>query len=344
MTFADLAQTNQVRSLHSHDSLRHSLTHSHPLPSSPTRSAIQRLHKVRVELPPASSPSTAVTIRGEEGAIAAALDAMQEKLGFPPSPVPLRVARLAVPRRDHNQLIGRGGSVIRQLESRFQCNMHVPRRHERNADVVVEGPPDKVAELVAEISTLLRYEVKVSGGSGGSGGGDAAEAKEPEAVKPDYSRPINESLFFPDNDADDGYNFDRFLAYLRSATESLDVCVFTISDNQIRDVIRDLHAKGVRVRLLTDNDTMENKGNDVHQLARAGVPTKCDVSEHHMHHKFAVLDSKLLINGSFNWTYTASRKNCENIMITTHKAFVEDFKAQFEEMWANDKEFEAVQD
>ncbi len=43
-----------------------------------------------------------------------------------------------------------------------------------------------------------------------------------------------------------------------------------------------------------------------------------DVSPFFMHHKFAVLDGTLLLNGSFNWTKNASQNNNENIMITNN--------------------------
>ena len=35
-----------------------------------------------------------------------------------------------------------------------------------------------------------------------------------------------------------------------------------------------------------------------------------------MHHKFAIIDGKKLISGSFNWTMQAAMGNYENVMIT----------------------------
>ena len=34
-----------------------------------------------------------------------------------------------------------------------------------------------------------------------------------------------------------------------------------------------------------------------------------------MHNKFCVIDNKVLINGSYNWTYYAEDRNRENILI-----------------------------
>lgn len=64
------------------------------------------------------------------------------------------------------------------------------------------------------------------------------------------------------------------------------------------------------------------------------MPVRMDASVAHMHHKFAVLDKKVLINGSFNWTRQGHNMNRENVMITSKAAFVKAFAQQFELLWA----------
>lgn len=300
---------------------------------------IQRNTGAKVTIPAANSQSTGVEISGSDESVRNARQAIEEVLGFSVSDAPLTRIALDVHRRDHGTLVGRGGSVVRDLEKRFSSNINIPRRHEKTSLIEIEGPADKIEALLAEIGKLLSYAPKqVAPGSGGGG----RERKEDDAPKVDYSKPINESLFFPDTDMDDGWNFDRFLSYLKSASKSIDVCVFTLSDNAIANILRDKHRAGVKVRIMSDNECVHNKGADIKNLAEMGIPVKLDVSEYHMHHKFCVVDDALLINGSFNWTYSASRKNAENITITTHRAFVEDFKEQFAKMWADEKSFEEL--
>jgi len=46
-----------------------------------------------------------------------------------------------------------------------------------------------------------------------------------------------------------------------------------------------------------------------------------------------VIDECLLINGSFNWTRSASQANQENVIVTTEPNLVKAYKDQFQQMW-----------
>lgn len=123
------------------------------------------------------------------------------------------------------------------------------------------------------------------------------------------------------------------IAALSSAKREVRVCVFTISDDRISDALRDAHARGVNVRILTDNDKADDRGNDVYDLAREGLDVAYDNSSYHMHHKFALIDDDVLINGSFNWTRSASVKNEENIVLHFKEGLIEQFAEEFERLW-----------
>jgi mitochondrial cardiolipin hydrolase len=51
-----------------------------------------------------------------------------------------------------------------------------------------------------------------------------------------------------------------------------------------------------------------------------------------MHHKFAIFDQKILVNGSFNWTHSATQVNEENILVTSDAGLVTEFSQQFEKL------------
>lgn len=48
-----------------------------------------------------------------------------------------------------------------------------------------------------------------------------------------------------------------------------------------------------------------------------------------MHHKFCIIDNKIAISGSYNWTYYAETRNVENIFITDEPSVVNSYREEF---------------
>jgi len=120
---------------------------------------------------------------------------------------------------------------------------------------------------------------------------------------------------------------------ISQAQNSLDVCVFTISDNEISNKLIEAHKRKVKVRILSDNEKLLDKGSDIQLLAQAGIPVKIDNTSNHMHHKFAIIDSKLVLTGSYNWTRSAELYNHENVIVINNQSNTTLFKNQFEKLW-----------
>jgi phosphatidylserine/phosphatidylglycerophosphate/cardiolipin synthase-like enzyme len=125
---------------------------------------------------------------------------------------------------------------------------------------------------------------------------------------------------------------NAIIRLLGKAKQRVDICVFTISDNEITQAVEQAYKRGVPMRIVTDNDKANDRGSDVYALQQMGVPLCMDISSNHMHHKFALIDDQL-INGSFNWTRSATERNEENIVVTNQKELVEQFESTFESLW-----------
>ena len=126
---------------------------------------------------------------------------------------------------------------------------------------------------------------------------------------------------------------DKVITTLTEAKRSADICMFTITDNRIRDAIVALHRRGRRVRIISDDEKMKDPGSDISYLSQQGIPVAVDDSKEHMHHKFAVFDRGILLTGSFNWTRSAVERNHENILVTDNERLVGPFLKEFERLW-----------
>ncbi|ORZ21080.1 hypothetical protein BCR42DRAFT_320634 [Absidia repens] len=137
------------------------------------------------------------------------------------------------------------------------------------------------------------------------------------------------SYFFPSKES-----FNAFISVLNSAQKTIDVCVFSLTDDDVADALIAAKERKVDIRIITDNQQAAGVGADAARLQKDhGIPYKTDHTTGYMHNKFAVVDSKTLINGSFNWSKGARFKNRENIMITNLPYLIKEFQAQFEALW-----------
>lgn len=141
--------------------------------------------------------------------------------------------------------------------------------------------------------------------------------------------PVPSRVYFSPGDG----CLSAILGELGRARHRADICVFTITDDRIAQAILAAHARRVAVRIITDNDKQFDGGSDVDRLRRAGIALVVDESEHHMHHKFAVLDGATLLNGSYNWTRSAGSFNEENLVVSSEPKLVQSFARHFEGMW-----------
>lgn len=138
----------------------------------------------------------------------------------------------------------------------------------------------------------------------------------------------SESWFSPDQDC-----ASRIVRLLDSATKSVDICVFTITDDRITRAVLGAHQRRVAVRILTDDDKAHDLGSDIDRLREAGITARVDRSSFHMHHKFALFDGARLLTGSYNWTRGASQDNQENFIVTSDAKLVSAFNKTFAGLW-----------
>ncbi|XP_071961506.1 uncharacterized protein [Antedon mediterranea] len=127
--------------------------------------------------------------------------------------------------------------------------------------------------------------------------------------------------------------FVKLTRYVQSAKKSIDVCVYTLSNKVILNILIELHKKGVVVRVITDDESINLSGNHIGNLRKNGIDVRTDLSSFLMHHKFIIIDGIVLLNGSLNWTRHAILGNNENVLVTNEPLIVHPYKGEFEKLW-----------
>ena len=139
---------------------------------------------------------------------------------------------------------------------------------------------------------------------------------------------ICECHFFPN-----ASNEEKVVSMLRTCKKTLDIAIFSLTLDSIAEAILEAYQRGIKVRMIADDECAKNKGSNVKLIASVGVPCKTDNAIYHMHHKFAVLDGSVVIMGSFNWTGQAVKYNQENILFYEDKNIASQYAQEFERLW-----------
>ena len=141
---------------------------------------------------------------------------------------------------------------------------------------------------------------------------------------------FQDAFFFPNLD-----NVQKVKKYISMARKTLELCIFSFTNDVLANEILEAHKRGVQVRIISDDEAMKGKGADTQRMADAGIPCRTDSEEqYHMHNKFMIVDQTFLLTGSFNWTFQAGKANQENVVIIDGKYYIDKYCNEFNKLWA----------
>lgn len=128
---------------------------------------------------------------------------------------------------------------------------------------------------------------------------------------------------------------DQFLANaIDSAKLSVDVAIYSLSLNSVRNALLNAHDRGVQVRMVMESDNLERT--DPQILKDAGIPILGDRREGLMHNKFIVIDESEVWTGSMNFTDSGTYEDNNVVMRIRSVKIAENFSKEFEEMFNDD--------
>lgn len=131
----------------------------------------------------------------------------------------------------------------------------------------------------------------------------------------------------------------ELLKLINNTENIIKIAVYSINDLEIIEALLDAKERGVEIEILTDRLQAFGNGSRVKLLHRLGFDIKVHSVNRIMHHKFAIFDEKMAIEGSYNWTKSASTKNAEDCNIFDDKKDILTLKKRFSSLWkANSKE------
>jgi phosphatidylserine/phosphatidylglycerophosphate/cardiolipin synthase-like enzyme len=103
------------------------------------------------------------------------------------------------------------------------------------------------------------------------------------------------------------------------------VQAYSFTSAPIAKALLNAHKRGVKVEVILDKSQRSQKYSSADFLANSGILTRIDAAHAIAHNKVMIIDSEIIITGSFNFSRAADEKNAENLLIIRDKALGEKY-------------------
>ena len=163
-----------------------------------------------------------------------------------------------------------------------------------------------------------------------------------------------EVLFAPHRRSDPLHGLAWLDRQLARVQRRLDLGLFVFSAQNLANRLADLHARGVKLRVLADPGFANRAFSEVLDLLGVTLPDhRCRIEGGNqpwsrplegigipqlaggdkLHHKIAVLDQRWVISGSFNWSPSAAFQNDETLLLIDSKPLARHFEHEIDRLW-----------
>jgi len=102
---------------------------------------------------------------------------------------------------------------------------------------------------------------------------------------------------------------------INQAKQVILVQAYSFTAEPIAKALLDAHKRGVKVQVILDKSQKSERYTSATFLANSEIPTFIDAAHAIAHNKVMILDGKMVITGSYNFTKAAEEKNAENLLI-----------------------------
>jgi len=135
------------------------------------------------------------------------------------------------------------------------------------------------------------------------------------------------------------YLYQGITEFIQSATNTLDICVYSFDLPNLAKEILAAHERGVTVRLSIYHESAASQKGRLHKLFKELTEKKilryAENKSALMHNKFMVADHAKVWTASCNFTKTASRLNDNNAVVLKSDLLAENYTVEFNEIWNN---------
>lgn len=124
------------------------------------------------------------------------------------------------------------------------------------------------------------------------------------------------------------------LEAINEANNTLDIAIYNFEDREVAQAVLNANNRGVNVRIITD--ASKAKKNDqaaiLDEFTRNNIVVKINTSRK-MHLKTAIIDERLIVTGSYNFTEASADENLEQLMTLSNEELAQEWTGIYADLW-----------
>ena len=135
--------------------------------------------------------------------------------------------------------------------------------------------------------------------------------------------------FSPEDDV-----LNRIIPVVAAAQSNISFLAFSFTDYPLAQTMIDRHNAGVDVSGVYEKTGSETEGAELRTFWCARVPVRQDGNPKFLHDKVIVVDNRVVITGSFNFSNNATDNNDENVIIIDNPEIAALYMEEFGRVWS----------
>jgi phosphatidylserine/phosphatidylglycerophosphate/cardiolipin synthase-like enzyme len=133
---------------------------------------------------------------------------------------------------------------------------------------------------------------------------------------------------------DDG-TMERVIDLVHKAQDKVTFMAYSFTDDDLALAMIYKFNSGVSVfGVLDKSQALSNIGGEYDHLLENGIDVRLDGNPNSMHHKVILIDDRIVVTGSYNFSQSAKTRNDENTLIIHSSAIAEIYRREFERVWS----------
>ena len=143
----------------------------------------------------------------------------------------------------------------------------------------------------------------------------------------------------PEEPAIDGVYFsprggceNQVIDWINKANSSIHVLIYSFTLDSVGNALIEALGRHIEVKIVFEKGQI-GQSSEYQRLRNSAVDVRNDTNPSYMHDKIMIVDGKVVLTGSFNWSNNAENENNENLLIIASTSLATTYENEFQKIW-----------